>query len=305
MTSEAARQVLLDYASSQTCYGKSAAKHMNLNNIISAYGLHYTLETFSETRQTDWSSEAFTGGIVDSSSNGRPPLPWTIDVTADQEFVDQIKEVKVPHTETIKVCHTCTGVGLIKCNDCDGTGTKRCEKCLGNGVTYTNKGIAKMCTTCSGSGRLKCAKCNNCGHLKCPDCKGYKKLKWFVLLKVNFVNHTEDDVVQHLTLLPKELFRNSSGDRVFQDVKKHVTPLNTTEDQRLNECSKTLVDKHKSSYTTNERIIRQRHTLRAVPVTEIHWTWKSKASRYWVYGYEQRIHCPKYPQTTCYGCNIL
>ncbi|XP_070563529.1 protein SSUH2 homolog isoform X2 [Ptychodera flava] len=300
-----ARDYLLCYATSQSCYGKSAARQMVISNIISSHGLHYTLETFSETRQIDWTKEAFTGGQIDDSTKGTPPSVWNVEVTSNQDFVDQVKEVKIPHTETLKTCNKCQALGVIKCDKCEGLGTKRCETCFGNGVTYTKKGRTKMCKTCGGPGRLKCTDCNNSGHVKCPDCLGYKRLKWFALLTVKFVNHVEDDVVQHQTGLVRELFREASGDRVFQYVGKRVAPLSTPDDQVLNACSKKLVEKHKEDTKPNERVLKQRHTLRAVPVSEVHWTWKDKAGSYWVYGFDRRVHCPRYPQSSCYGCAVL
>ena len=42
-----------------------------------------------------------------------------------------------------------------------------------------------------------------------------------------------------------------------------------------------------------------------VPVTEIHYTWKRRTGKFYLYGYEHKVHAPDYPQTCCWGCSIL
>lgn len=49
----------------------------------------------------------------------------------------------------------------------------------------------------------------------------------------------------------------------------------------------------------------QRQQVRMVPVTEIHYTWKRRAGRFYLYGYENKVHAPEYPQTCCWGCSVL
>lgn len=49
----------------------------------------------------------------------------------------------------------------------------------------------------------------------------------------------------------------------------------------------------------------QRHRVRIVPVTEAVYKWKTKDYNYFVYGFENKVHAPTYPQRCCWGCNIL
>ena len=53
------------------------------------------------------------------------------------------------------------------------------------------------------------------------------------------------------------------------------------------------------------KVIRQRHQVRIVPVTKVTYEWKGKLHVFYVYGYENKIHLPKYPQKCCWGCQIL
>lgn len=58
-------------------------------------------------------------------------------------------------------------------------------------------------------------------------------------------------------------------------------------------------------FKTISNIFKQRQQLRAVPVTEVHYTWDQVSTRYWIYGLERRVHAPDYPQQCCWGCTIL
>ncbi len=46
--------------------------------------------------------------------------------------------------------------------------------------------------------------------------------------------------------------------------------------------------------------------MRIVTVTEVLYKWKDDNIRtYFVYGFENKVHAPTYPQRCCWGCNIL
>lgn len=46
----------------------------------------------------------------------------------------------------------------------------------------------------------------------------------------------------------------------------------------------------------------QRHQVRIVPVAEVEYGFKGGPGKFWVYGYENKVHSPDYPQTCCWGC---
>ena len=75
-------------------------------------------------------------------------------------------------------------------------------------------------------------------------------------------------------------------------------------EQEINSASRQLVDSHAISFPT-ERILRQRHWIRTVPVSEARCDYKAKGFTFWVYGEENNVHAPDYPQQVCWGCSIL
>ncbi|XP_077863480.1 protein SSUH2 homolog [Saccoglossus kowalevskii] len=309
------RTVLIDYVADHFCYGNRAAREMNINNIIPSNALHYELISFTECRHTKHISEPYRGGEVDGPLNGTPPSPWDIEISYQQIFVDEVKYLEVPHTSTIKSCHTCRGSGRVECGSCCGRKkVLSCSSCDGDGrghATYTtyqnNRRVtkSKLCGGCSGSGKVVCGTCGGLGSVTCKTCRGTKELRWYVQLTVTFANMIDEHVVEH-TDLPNHLIKDVHGTVIFQETENLVQPIMNHPDQELNTFSKSLLDSHvRMCQTDMKKIHRQKHIVRAVPVSEVHWTWQTKGSRFWVYGNGRTIYITKYPQKNCWGCQIL
>ncbi len=75
-------------------------------------------------------------------------------------------------------------------------------------------------------------------------------------------------------------------------------------DDAVNDASLQLVKSHASKFPT-EKILTQRHWIKIVPVFEAHCTHKGSTFNFWVYGEDNLVHCPNYPQRVCWGCSIL
>ncbi|XP_006813746.2 protein SSUH2 homolog [Saccoglossus kowalevskii] len=261
------RDVLIDHVANQDCYGNRAAREMNISNIIPSNALHYELISFTECRHTKHVSVPYGSGEVDGPSNGTPPSPWDIEVSYRHIFVDEVKYLEIPHTASIRSCYSCHGSGRVEC--------------------------------------WRCGKCGGCGIVTCKTCHGLKELKWYDKLTVTFANMIDEHVVEH-TDLPNHLIKDVHGTVIFQETENLVQPIMNHPDQELNTFSKSLLDSHvRMCQTDMKKIHRQKHTVRAVPVSEVHWTWQTKGSRFWVYGNDRTIYITKYPQKNCWGCQIL
>ena len=117
--------------------------------------------------------------------------------------------------------------------------------------------------------------------------------------------HTAEHIVEHLDL-PQELVRDVSGQVAFEEESPRVKPVEAFGDAEkgIKEASTRLVTDHLNSFA-DQKVLRQRHQVRIVPVTRVSYEWKGKLHQYYVYGYENRGHMPKYPQKCCWGCQIL
>ncbi|KXJ25376.1 Protein SSUH2-like [Exaiptasia diaphana] len=206
ITDDQARNALLKFAGDHCCYGKGAAKDMDIKDIQPTCAYHYSLTSFCEGRATAYAFQPYTGQPIDGPNNGPPPPPWSIPANPPKNFQDATVKIEVPHTAVLKPCHECFGGGYKRCYNCHGRG--------------------------------------------------------------------------------------------------RVWPITGFHDNDVNIGSKQLVDQHATNFPS-ERMLLQRHVLRAVPVSEVHYEWKDHNSRYWVYGHDHKVHAPDYPQTCCCGCTIL
>ncbi len=88
----------------------------------------------------------------------------------------------------------------------------------------------------------------------------------------------------------------------FYNIQVH--PVTGCSDNAVNDASRQLVESHAVSFPT-ERILTQRHWIRLVPVSEARCDYKGKNFSFWVYGEDNNVHAPDYPQQMCMGCTIL
>uniref|UniRef100_A0A8C2GJ86 Ssu-2 homolog n=1 Tax=Cyprinus carpio TaxID=7962 RepID=A0A8C2GJ86_CYPCA len=148
ITEELAQEAFIKYASSKCCYSSKPAKEMVFTDLQSLNTYRYRLETFTESRTTEWDSEPYNGQVVDGF--GVAPGPWSIPVPIPSLFQDCQKAVRVPHTSTVKGCHSCLNLGRSACRRCVNSGRTQCAYCGGMGRTGSNR-----CSPCHGSGMTR------------------------------------------------------------------------------------------------------------------------------------------------------
>ncbi|XP_076333653.1 protein SSUH2 homolog isoform X2 [Tachypleus tridentatus] len=303
LTEQEARQALLKYVSTRCCYGKSAARDMAITKIEHSCAFHYTLETFSEKRQTAWAFEPYAGGTIDSSSTDTPPGPWEIFAVPSSPFMNSNTQLEVPHTASIKTCHTCGGVGRKRCYTCSGNGYEQCYSCHGDGYKNTLSGSHERCFRCHGIGRRRCWKCNGDGLALCKGCAGTGQIKCYIRLTVAWMNHTDEHVVEH-SAVPDEKIKSGSGQVVFEEEDEKLWPINHFPNTAINMASVQLIQQHATAFPA-EKVLRQRQRVRIIPVTTVHYQWKNHNNTFCVFGFEKKVYAPKYPQTCCCACTVL
>ena len=106
--------------------------------------------------------------------------------------------------------------------------------------------------------------------------------------------------------VPHHLIGDVSGQVAFEEENLRVCAVETVEDDVIKMASAQLVASHASKFP-EEKILRQRHQVRVVPVTKVNYEWKGKSRSFFVYGYENKVHLPNnsYPQSCCWGCNLM
>uniref|UniRef100_A0A8C2BRG4 Uncharacterized protein n=1 Tax=Cyprinus carpio TaxID=7962 RepID=A0A8C2BRG4_CYPCA len=136
ITEELAQEAFIKYASSKCCYSSKPAKEMVFTDLQSLNTYRYRLETFTESRTTEWDSEPY---------NGEKPSGCHSCLNLGRS-----------------ACRRCVNSGRTQCAYCGGmgrTGSNRCSPCHGSGMTRCHScgGVGSItCTTCKGQGKLLC-----------------------------------------------------------------------------------------------------------------------------------------------------
>ncbi|KAG8184818.1 hypothetical protein JTE90_004916 [Oedothorax gibbosus] len=306
LTEKQARDALIKQISSHCCYGTGAARDMAITEIKHSLAFHYTLETFTEKRTTCWAYEPYTGGAIGKSKTGEAPFAWDVPAKPPTYFKNHASELEVPFTASVKICHVCGGVGRKRCNTCSGKGWSSCFHCHGAGVNpVAIRTEAKECLHCTGSGQRKCWKCNGDGMAVCKACSGTGQIKCFIRLTIKWTNHMDDHVVDQVGSLSDDKIRSATGEVVCQEEDISLLPLTHFPDTTVSMASAQLLQKHENE-VPDEKVLKQRHQVSIVPVTALSYKWRNREGQFHVYGYEQRVYAPKYPQKCfCCCCVIL
>jgi len=302
VTHDQARSALREEVSQHFCWGKGPINDMSITNIGASSAFHYTLQTFTEGRSIAWGYDPYDGGEIDGPQNGPAPPVWDVPTVPQRTFQDATLDIPVPHTESLKKCFHCLGHCQIRCHQCCGRGRLKCAACNGSGRKTKSKQV-ETCSACFGTGRSRCKICVGHGEIDCTICEAVGQLKLFVRLTVTWSAHDGDHIVEK-TALPKEFVAGAQGSILFQEEDLLVPPITDFCEESISVGSQGLILRHSEQWK-NERILRQRHNIRWIPVSEVRYVYKSNFSTYWVYGLDQQAHSPDYPAKLLWGCTLL
>ncbi|ELT91589.1 hypothetical protein CAPTEDRAFT_204493 [Capitella teleta] len=282
ITEQQAITELKDFVRRHPCYDERPAYYMKVKHLKHSTYFHYKLETFSESRSTTWVYEPFHGEPIDGPAYGPAPHPWDIQVRPSMEYYYAVKHLEVPHTASVKPCHTCSGIGSMLCPSCNGHGIVVCTFCLDSNRF--------ACSYCKSTSRLKCSHCKCRGHVPCQTCDMTGKLRCYIKLTITWRNHLDDIHSFQNDSIPDDLIRTelvSSGTSFSHTLvvanvyislhlsclsypyheslysSAHVWAVTHFPDQTINQGSRQLVDKHRNVYNM-ERPLMQRGILEIV-----------------------------------------
>ncbi|XP_041945357.1 ssu-2 homolog, tandem duplicate 2 [Alosa sapidissima] len=298
ISEELAREALVEYVASRCCYSGKPAKEMVFSDLHSLNTYRYRLDTFTESRSTEWASEPYHGQVLDGF-NGVAAGPWDVSVPIPAMFQDCQRDVRIPHSSSVKGCNQCLSLGKSPCNKCVTSGQIQCSVCTGSGRDHHSD---TRCRSCSGSGRIRCNACSGAGSLQCPNCQGKGQLLCFLKLTIKWRNHSNVHVVDKRSGFPLDLLQEAAGEMLFTDMNQRVYPVESFPDGAVNAASKQAVQEHHMQFSTTCRILQQRQTIELIPVTRVHFTWRDKTHIYFVYGAEHNVYAKDYPAKCC--CSI-
>nr|XP_020829454.1 protein SSUH2 homolog isoform X1 [Phascolarctos cinereus] len=254
MTEEMARNALLSFVNSRCCYGNRAAGELVIQDLRQQMLYRYRLETFSESRLSEWTFQPYTNHSVDGPKKGASPRPWDIKVHVPPMFQEETKKFQVPHSSLVKDCHKCQGRGRYKCSGCHGAGTMRCASCSG---AKRKAKQSRRCQVCSGSGRKRCSTCSGRGNKTCATCKGEKKLLHFIQLVITWKNSLFEFVTEHHMNFPEELLAKVRGENIFKDENAMVYPIVDFPKQEISLASQRGIAEHTTALAGRSRVLQQ------------------------------------------------
>ncbi|XP_051524304.1 protein SSUH2 homolog isoform X1 [Myxocyprinus asiaticus] len=298
ISEERAREALATYVASKCCYSSAPVKEGVITNMESFNTYRYRLETFTESRSSEWSQEPYSGQPVDAGAQPAPG-PWQIAVQAPAFFQEHKQTIKVPYTSSVKNCHSCLGMGRSLCSTCAGAGNKVCWVCNGSGLRVGDD----RCTHCNGRGCENCSFCSGNGSLQCDTCHGKGQLLVFINLNVKWSTEKDDFVAQQLSGLKEHNLERVSGKELFRDTQYMLYPVMGFPDASLVQASERLVRDHQVKFAQTSRILQQRQTIELIPITKVNYMWKGKPHVYFVYGNEFEVNADDYPATCC--CSVM
>uniref|UniRef100_A0A673LVT1 Protein SSUH2 homolog n=1 Tax=Sinocyclocheilus rhinocerous TaxID=307959 RepID=A0A673LVT1_9TELE len=212
ISEDRAREAFATYVSSKCCYSSAPVREGVITNMESFNTYRYRLETFMESRSTEWSQEPYTGQPVDAGVQPAPG-PWQIAAQPPAFFQEHKQTIKVPYTSSVKNCHLCLGMGRNPCTTCAGAGNKVCWVCNGSGYRHSDD----RCTHCNGRGRENCSSCSSSGSCQCDTCRGKRQLLVFINLNVKWSIEKDEFVAQDSSGLRVEKLEEVSGKELFKD----------------------------------------------------------------------------------------
>ncbi|RXN38253.1 SSUH2 -like protein [Labeo rohita] len=277
ISEDQAREAFSTYVSSKCCYGSAPVREGVITSMESFNTYRYRLETFLESRSTEWSQEPYAGQAVDAGVQPAPG-PWLIAAQTPAFFQEHKQTIKVPYTSSVK---------------------KPCWVCNGSGYRHSDD----RCTHCNGRGRENCSSCSGNGFCQCDTCRGKRQLLVFINLTVKWSTEKDDFIAQDSSGLRVENLGKVSGKELYKDAQYMVYPLRGFPDVAVAQASERLVGDHQVKYAQTSRILQQRQTIELIPITKVNYMWKGKSYVYYVFGNEFKVNADDYPDTCC--CSVM
>lgn len=299
LTEEAIRDRVLAWVQTQRCWRKSFAKTMQFAWVTAILAFRYELNSYCEDRKIRWRWMPYRGDPIDGPENGAIPGVWDVNIPSPLElFKPTTISVGVPHTCEILTCGWCHGAGNYPCTFCDGK-PKNCAQCWGSGIlSEGGEGhhTYYFCPWCRGT-RQACLHCFGMGTIQCNECEGVGYLMSYMELIVRYFTMT-DVHVHNISRLPKPELQHAQGERIMEQVRPRVSPIQDNNLPELVKASQKLIRKHTK---LQQRVLYQGHHLEAIPITEAAVADGNQGQLILdIFGNQLSVFFPDYPQKS--GC---
>ncbi|TNN42728.1 Protein SSUH2 [Liparis tanakae] len=266
---------------------------------VAGGGGTYRLETFTESRSTEWTHEPYNGQPVDAFAQP-PPGPWDLPAKTPSFFVDDKQTMKVPYTSSMKSVSR-AAAPVIATEKIDAT-TAAAEGGPSE-KSPVRRRYRAVAAACWPTLTQRCSFCHGEGAMQCDTCHGKQQLLVYIHLTVKWTNNSDDYVVEQSSGLQVDNLSKVSGKELFRDSQYLVYPVMGFPDPAVVGAAQRLVSEHQGKHSATSRILQQRQTIELIPVTKVTYAWKGKSHLYFVYGNEFKVNADNYPATCC--CAVM
>ncbi|GAB1291135.1 Ssu-2 homolog (C. elegans) [Apodemus speciosus] len=302
-------------------------------------GPGYRLETFSESRVSEWTFQPVTNHSVDGPQRGTSPRLWDMKVQVPPMFQEDTRKFQVPHSSLVKECHKCHGRGRYKCSGCHGAGTwhqAQSQAAPEMPHVFWLWPAQVQYVLWEGEQDVRHLQGGEEAGALCPA--GHHVVK----------NSLFEFVSPHHLPCPGELLAKARGENLFRDENATVYPIVDFPLQDISLASQRGIEEHSAMLASRARILQQevalnfrhapvttyletrrlgcslldtvipghgrqdsytsdpkRQTIELIPITEVHYWYQGKTSVYYIYGTDHQVYVADYPERYCCGCTIL
>ncbi|XP_067863286.1 protein SSUH2 homolog [Heptranchias perlo] len=294
LSKEEVRRILIAWVKRKLFYKSKAARKMQITEIKPSMIFYYVLDTFIEQRALHFSYRK-TPLIGTALPANKKMKAWEVECLPEVFFEDATKYFHMPNSDRKGLCISCYGRGLVLCSKCWGSGEISCRKFQASGTV--NK--VSLCPECTGNKTAPCEKCSAVGHTQCQRCGGKGKIWYFTNLKVEYVTHHKQKVIANEEF-PVSMAEKTPGKVVHSHTSKILRPISMCPVEEVNQVSQVMVEESHFAWP-DSRIIQQKHSLKAIPINEVHFAWEGLTGHFWVYGSRRQIYFKDYPlRRTCW-----
>ncbi|CAJ0959403.1 unnamed protein product, partial [Mesorhabditis belari] len=167
------------------------------------------------------------------------------------------------------------------------------------GVPPPGIGRHDLCFVCHGAGVGECSQCRGSGKKPCSKCGGSGSIRSFSKMKIFFKTEATEYYTE--SPIPEKYLRDVNGKEIFCDEQPYVLPITRYPMNEINEASKRICAEHLQRCLGNCRVIKQRHSLLAIPVAQVRYSIGKEVGLFYVFGRERECYVPK----TSSKCTIL
>ncbi|GCC18794.1 hypothetical protein chiPu_0020893 [Chiloscyllium punctatum] len=288
LTEKEVRNTLMAWVRHKLHYKNELARKMEIKEIIPSIIFYYVLDTFIEQRALKFSCQQ--SPILGAALPPNKKLKaWEVQCFPVKYFQDETKYFHMPNSDKKGMCISCYGRGLVLCATCWGSGEITCQKASSS----ERGGMLSQCPVCTANNTTDCERCAAIGHIQCLRCGGMGKVWYFTNLKVEYVTQRRDKLIAEEDF-PTSILQKDHGMVIYDRTSELVTPISTCTEEEVNLASQLLVQESHFSWP-DSRILQQKHTLTAIPVNKVLFTWEDLSGRFWIYGTKRQIYFKNYP----------